>query len=322
MGPSNERSAVAAADSATRLFFSTLGHLGSESAELKAGEKLSIAAWSGTAETLSISSRELQGVVSSVLSGASPLPNLTRAELKDVLANGAIKYTEKPAELAAFGHVKTGFIQTKSGEAIPVIERTLTPVKAQTEMKVARISEMMPFNNYTPVTVMREPGTIVQQRMGLSLEDFATRADKRLLGAAREWDYSTVPTSFSSYLKQNLHFKRQVEQTQAQRSILGDFDSTPANFAVAMRNKQVSVGNIDMNQAFELVAKPAAPNMISLQGMIFSNRTFSGVERFAQFQKSALGKEALRLTGATTDELHYMSLRTDWFLKAQRFGPF
>lgn len=296
--------------------------MGSESAELKAGEKLSALAWSGTAETLTLSSREVQNAVTSVLSGAHQLPNLTRTELKDILANGTIKYTEKPAELQAFGHIKTGIIQTRSGEAVPIIERTLSPVKAQVEMKAANISELMTFNNYTPVSVLRKPDVVVQQRMGLSLEDFAAQTDKRLFGAAREWDYSNVPASFSSYLKNSPHFKRQLEQTQVQRSILGDLDSTPANFAIAMRNKQVAVGNLDMNQALELVAKPATPNMISLQGLFFSNRTHSAVDRFAQFQRSSKGAELLKATGATADELHFMNLRTQWFLKSQRLGPF
>lgn len=296
--------------------------MGSESAELKAGEKLSAMAWSGAAETVTLAPREIQSAVNSVLSGANPLPNLSRAELKDILASGSIKYTEKPVELQAFGHIKTGIIQTRSGETVPIIERMLSPVKAQTEMKAANISEMMTFNNYTPVTVLRKPDVIVQQRMWLSLEDFASQTDKRLFGAAREWDYSNAPASFTSYLKNSPHFKRQVEQTQVQRSILGDFDSTPANFGIALRNKQVTVGNLDMNQAFELVAKPAAPNMISLQGLFFSNKTFSAVENFAQFQRSTKGAELLKAAGATTDELHFMNLRTQWFLRNQRLGPF
>lgn len=311
-----------AVESATRLFFSTLGRAGAESAELKAGEKLSAMAWSGTAESLALTPREVQSAMSSVLSGAHALPNFTRAELKDILANGSIKYTEKPAELQAFNHIRTGVIQTRSGEAVPIIERTLSPVKAQIEMKAASISEMMTFNNYTPVTVLRKPDIVIQQRMGLSLEDLAAQADRRLFGAAKEWDYSTVPASFSNYLKNSPHFRRQLEQTQVQRGILGDFDSTPANFAAALRNKQVAVGNLDMNQAFELVAKPAAPNMISLQGLFFSNKTYSAVDKFAQFQKSSRGAELLKATGANADELHFMNLRTQWFLKNQRLGPF
>lgn len=320
VGIAFERVNVKAAESATRLFFSTLGRMGSESAELKAGEKLAALAWSGTAETLT--SREVQNAVSSVLSGASQVPNLARSELKDILKNGSITYTEKPAELSAFGHIKTGVIQTRSGEAIPIIERTLTPIKAQTEIKAANISELMTFNNYTPVSVLRKPDVVVQQRMGLSLEDFAAQTDKRLFGAAREWDYSTAPASFSHYLKNSPHFRRQLEQTQVQRSILGDLDSTPANFAVAMRNKQVAVGNLDMNQALELVAKPAAPNMISLQGLFFSNKTFSAVDHFAKLQSSPRGLELLKATGASADELHFMNMRTQWFLRNQRLGPF
>ncbi len=306
-------------DGAARSFFANLGRL-TGAAETASAERLSASAWAHAVETLAPNPKQIENAALATLSRVPALPTMGRAELESLLSNGSIKYTSKPAEMAGFTHIKTGIIQSQNGEIVPIVERSLTPQKTATELKVAKISELMPFSNISPVTVPNGASDVIQQRVGMSLEEWASRTDHSLLGVAREWNHGATPFSFSRSMK-SMPFREQMLQTQVQRSILGDFDSTPANFGIALQNRRIMIANLDMNQALELVARPAAPNISSLRGMQLSSRTISAVERFAQFQRTAAGSEALHATGASSQELHYMLKRTEWYLKYRQLGP-
>ncbi|MBX9572034.1 MAG: hypothetical protein K2X77_24290 [Candidatus Obscuribacterales bacterium] len=214
-------------------------------------------------------------------------------------------------------------LATRNGEAIPVLEKTMLPARALREVKAASVGEMMPFTSATPSTILHRPGVVIQQYHGPTLEKFAGQLDDQMFARTRDkWDYDSVPRFTNILFQGTPRLTGQLEQAQAQRIILGDFNSTPANFVIGMQGSRQTIGNIQMHQAFESVARPSSPNMNFIRGMRLSDETLSRIGDFAGYAKSKAGSEAMKRAGVSTDEALFMQKRMDWLQNHKHFGPY
>ncbi|MCC7527646.1 MAG: hypothetical protein IT342_03925 [Candidatus Melainabacteria bacterium] len=212
--------------------------------------------------------------------------------------------------------------------------------RGQKELAAFAIHKESPFTNYFPITVARhDEKLLVQQRAGHSIAESMSLLGRRFYGHqpppqqiplndnfiarldwVREWKkYEDSSPAFRDLLHRSPKFRDQMEQSVAERLILGDIDGHKRNFTLTMRDGHIKVANIDMEVAFDMGRTPHAPRLEEFKNRPVSARTLTKISAFTKKFGTDWGRSFLNGLGLDDSQVAAMLARSRWLLKDGHF---
>ncbi|MCC7530992.1 MAG: hypothetical protein IT342_20905 [Candidatus Melainabacteria bacterium] len=280
---------------------------------------------------------------------AGSATELSLGEIEQLYRTAPIEFAMRKSDrlipqFVELNEIRSGVIKTgNSLEHVvvrPMANGYWTERRMQKELAAYAIHKESPFTNHFPITVARHDGNLlVQQRAGRSLADSMALIDRRFyghipppkpiqpddtFGAMVDWDrarikYEVSSPGFRDLLRHSAAFRDQMEQSVAERLILGDIDDHKRNFTLLMRNGHAKVANIDFELAFGMLKTPPAPKITEFANEPLSRTTLTKVEAFFQKFDSGWGRSFLDGLGLNEAQVAALLDRSKWFLKDRHF---
>lgn len=239
------------------------------------------------------------------------------------------------------------------------ITTPLMATRQNKELAVYAIHKESPFTTHFPITVARHnENLLVQQRTGRSLNDAMSLIDKRFYrhlpppmpppvtrtldagnyvpywkqdSAMLEWKSTVVEWNramvkyrdsspgFRDLLHRSAVFRDQMEQSVAERLVLGDWDGHKGNFTLLIRNGRFKIANVDMEAAFSNKAIPPTPRIREFIDAPVSASTLTKIGAFNKKFDSSWGRSFLGELGLDEAQIAAMLSRSKWLLKDGHF---
>lgn len=270
------------------------------------------------------SERAVHGGTIPALRGAEPTADLSaraarNQALETLYRDQPLHLNRYPREHANTGGLQTGYVVDSSDRAHHVFLRNMTDWRAADEVASYQMHSISPFTTHFPVTMLREDGKVIQERVGKSLQLRIATLDKREFGASSKWLYESDPPSFQRLVETNSQFRDQMEQVVAQRLVFGAPDMQEGNIAMTSINRRPLLANIDMQSAFATRSEPMAPMFRTFQGAEISPATMAKLDSFYKTIDSPEGRAFMKETGLNQERQTSMLWRTEWFLENGKF---
>ena len=272
---------------------------------------------------------------------------LSLGELEQLYRSAPIEFAKRATDrlIPQFEQqeIRSGVIKTGTTLEHVVVRRTTGDhwaARQEKELAAHAIHKESPFTNHFPTTVVRhDEKLLVQQRAGRSLAESMALIDRRFyghlpppkpmppddtFGALVDWDrarikYEVASPGFRDLLRRSDAFRDQMEQSVAERLILGDRDGHKRNFTLLVRNRRIKVANIDMEMSFGIHRTPPAPKISEFANEPLSKNTLTKVGAFLQKFDSGWGRSFLDRLGLNEAQVAAMLDRSKWLLNERHF---